>query len=141
MTDFLTSLDKALRTNLGCWTNGFNLVDLIVIAAEDQATASWLDRLEAEGYLPPTVSWFNRYGLKVRLYKCPNELGTFDLAHGYINLVIENHPQDVEYVPEPKERLEDFHRSGGDQSMLEVQVAELPEKTREVLRFLQVMGV
>ena len=101
----------------------------MIIAPEDATTERWLEWLEAEGYLPSTVSWLNRAGLKVRLYECPHEFGSYDLSYHKVHLCIENGSVEAEYLPSPEERLEDYQQSGGDQAMLEVKPAKLPEKT------------
>ena len=138
----ITTLDafNAALNNLQCWTEQFHHKGSLIITPENQTTESLLAVLEAKCYLPSTISWLNRAALKVRLYECPYELGSFDLIHHDIHVRIETGYLDVEVLPRPEERVADYWQSGGDDSMLEVKPEQLPEETWKLLRLLQALA-
>jgi hypothetical protein len=136
MNNTARKMQDDLLRNLGIETPYFSLRHhLTVLPLAGACGMDDLDVMEKEGYFPPTVSWLNYEGLTVKLYEGPY-VGNFTLG----NLEISSGGLETFCLPEAKERLEAFQRTG-DPDMLATKPAALPKKTLELIRVLKLLKI
>ncbi len=136
LTNTAQAMQGDLLRHLGVKTPCISLRHhLTVLPLAGACGSDDLDVMEKEGYFPPTVSWLNYEGLKVKLYESPSvgnlTLGNLEInSGGFGNL----------WVPEAEDRIEDY-RHTGDRSMLMTRPVALPAKTLNLIRVLQLLRV
>jgi hypothetical protein len=134
ITNTAHSMQGDLLRHLGVKTPYLSLRHhLIVLPLAGTCGSDDLDVMEKEGYFPPTVSWLNYEGLKVKLYESPS-VGRLTLG----NLEINSGGLGNLWLPDAEDRIEDF-RHTGDRSMLATKPVVLPEKTLELIRVLKLL--
>ena len=126
-------LQEALKRHPLC-NYGLRPDQYLALDPDDQKAADFLNRLEQQGHLPPTVTWLTWQGMSIRLYRHFEGLQPFKI-NSYMKLEVRTGPGQYCIIPDSTVNKKTYKWFPG-KSPADLDVAELPPETLQMLRDL-----